>query len=392
MVPGIRIIGSRVLDCDVQICDSFVECPVAYAVGVPLRVNREPATGEEHSCYLAVRFMTDPRWVLAPPEWQYGSALGPAPPVVAGRSDGVPFTSEDWRVLDDFMEAMFGDGPRKVERTLFLNFVCRQTNAPFAFLDIRYPKGANVRAQGLKATALNGIVGVISGKYEKGRVGVVFPDHGLKAIKPANLAFVDYSHGNTLDGAAGHDDESRISQELDDEDIVINTNDDVELCKRALPAVVVVIPELPAHTDPELRAAIKMMFGIPHFCKHKEVLGEFDTYVAALQAKPHLPLPGNFLEPGFIEDMGWQWKKNGRVQDIKVVDWISMAQAMDPELLDKYFMGCSLQQGACWHCGSTGQPLFRCKSCQKAAYCSKACQKASWWHHKRNDDEHLGCC
>ena len=201
-VRGIRIVGSLVTNHEVKIDSSFVPCPTAHAAGVPLVVKREPPPpgAQRDSLYVAVRLMTDPRTGLAPPEWQ----PCPVPPVVAARTDGVPFTDEEWEVLDDFIDRTFDNGPAVVTRKTFVEFVrremaCKLANdkPAHAFLDVvqalpvRYPKGARVKANGLRAKPeLNGVVGEVTGDYKDGRVGVRFPEpFGTKplALRPENI-------------------------------------------------------------------------------------------------------------------------------------------------------------------------------------------------------------
>ncbi|CAE8690833.1 unnamed protein product [Polarella glacialis] len=191
MVPGIRIVGSQVRDCEVVLDGSFRPCPTAQAAGIPLFVKRDAFPGPESSLYLSVRLMTEPRSGFAPMDWQYGGIMGPAPAVVAARTDGVPFTPAGWEVLDNFIDAMFSDGPRLVNREDMLRFL---SEAQLALADVseslalQYPKNAQVIPKGLTVAALNGVVGTVTGRYENGRVGVHFREpFGLKALRPDNL-------------------------------------------------------------------------------------------------------------------------------------------------------------------------------------------------------------
>ncbi|CAE8653233.1 unnamed protein product, partial [Polarella glacialis] len=120
---------------------------------------------------------------------QYGGVMGPAPPVVAARTDGVPFTPAGWALLDDFIDAMFSEGPHVVNRVDLLRFL---RGAQLALPDVseslalQYPK--NTQVMGLTVAALNGVVGTVTGRYENGRVGVLFREpFGLKAVRPDNL-------------------------------------------------------------------------------------------------------------------------------------------------------------------------------------------------------------
>ncbi|CAE8680267.1 unnamed protein product [Polarella glacialis] len=159
MVPGIRIVGSQVRDREVVLDGSFRPCPTAQAAGIPLVVRRDAFPGPESSLYLSVRFMTEPRLGFAPMDWQYGGIMGPAPAVVAARTDGVPFTPAGWEVLDDFIVAVFSGRSRLVNRGDMLRFL---SEAQLALADVseslalRYPKNAQVIPKGLTVAALNG--------------------------------------------------------------------------------------------------------------------------------------------------------------------------------------------------------------------------------------------
>lgn len=121
---GVLIYGSNVTHAPrITIDDSFEAVPVARCAGIPLVVKRQPhpsspvklKSGQRH---VIVRVMSDPDIGIADIPWQYGGAFGPAPPVLAGRSDGVPFSVEEWNLMDDFEMAMLdtSDGPRRVTR------------------------------------------------------------------------------------------------------------------------------------------------------------------------------------------------------------------------------------------------------------------------------------
>ncbi|CAE7037683.1 unnamed protein product [Symbiodinium natans] len=79
MAPGIRIVGSQVTNCDVALDETFMPCPVAHALDIPLMVKRESGPGAHCDFHVAVRFMTDPRTGLAPMDGQYGGIMGPVP-------------------------------------------------------------------------------------------------------------------------------------------------------------------------------------------------------------------------------------------------------------------------------------------------------------------------
>ena len=198
---GVRIVGDTITAADVFVDSAFEPVPIACAVGLPIIVRREQPTGDRYKRYAIVRMMSDPDVGVAHREWQYGGACGPAPPVVAARKDGLPLTVDEWMLLDDFEMAMLDPGPRRVLRKDLARFIAdamggalRCGRPAHAFLDVvqaldvRYPKGARVRTRGLQTRALEGAVGVVEGRYERGRVGVLFPEpFGLKAVRPRNL-------------------------------------------------------------------------------------------------------------------------------------------------------------------------------------------------------------
>ena len=217
VVRGIRIVGKRVTDCDVTVdlrvtdgaphqqchtLDGFVPCPVAEALGIPLFVKREHGPGEDCDIQLVCRFMSTPYTVLhlAPVEWQYGGALGPAPPVVAVRSDGIPFTKEGWEELDGFIcdeleEGAYVSLTRPSENTSPYGWAFRKLPDLSKDLGLRVPEGLLVMPSGLKkAVELNRTLGVVTGRYVNGRVGVRFPEpHGVKFVRPEFLVREDGS-------------------------------------------------------------------------------------------------------------------------------------------------------------------------------------------------------
>lgn len=112
--------------------------------------------------------MTEPSIGIAPIEWQYGGLLQPAPPVLVARKDGVSFNANDWTVLDDFEMAMLDDGPRKVTRKDFVNFVKKncQQNISNIVLEVLYPKGGKCEIHDLISNIeLNGKNGICKGIY-----------------------------------------------------------------------------------------------------------------------------------------------------------------------------------------------------------------------------------
>jgi len=216
MPPGVRIEGAQVTEEEVALDDAFEEVPFARLVGVPLSVKRlehPPGGSPDHKLNVATRLMVDPASGFALSHWQSGGALGPLPPVLAARTDGCPFTGADWSVLDNYLcrttddaEACHRHGrcpPQRCTPEAFRRYVAEQMStalmnkqSPTAFmdvvpdLDLRFPKGARVKARGLAKAELNGIVGEVTGRYEQenGRVGVKFPaPHGLLAVRAERL-------------------------------------------------------------------------------------------------------------------------------------------------------------------------------------------------------------
>lgn len=192
-------LGSRITRHRVIIDCFFEMCPIAYAAGIPLVVKREPQElAVRDSNYVIVRMMSDPSIGVAPTSWQYGGLFGPAPPVLVARTDRVPFTIQDWSILDDFEMLMRDDGPRSVRRKDFVDFVNFRYKRDIQdgcniVLEVLFPRGLVVSATGLNNDlTLNGMVGSVTGEYSNGRVGVRFD--GLErtfAIRPRNLTVVN---------------------------------------------------------------------------------------------------------------------------------------------------------------------------------------------------------
>ena len=75
---------------------------------------------------LIVRLMAEPTTGLAPPSWQYGGRLGPAPPVLLVRADGFAFDVDAWAALDDYMCGVLEEGapePGALTPTAFGRFL-----------------------------------------------------------------------------------------------------------------------------------------------------------------------------------------------------------------------------------------------------------------------------
>merc|ERR1719464_1566758 len=112
MAPGVWIVGAKVEDEEVVPDDSFEEVPFARLIGIPLsakQLEHPPGGSPDHQLNLATRLMVDLASGFPPPRWQSGGALGPLPPVLVGRTDGRPFTGQDWTVFDDYLTRMTED-------------------------------------------------------------------------------------------------------------------------------------------------------------------------------------------------------------------------------------------------------------------------------------------
>ena len=174
-VMGLRVEGSELKPELIHIDSSFIKCPIAHAAGIPLYVKRIlNAKKIKSDFYWIVRMMSQPSIGLAPNDWQYGGALGPAPPVLVVRSDSIQFGINDWSILDDFEVAMLDDGPRKVTRKDFIQFAkCQHFSEANIVLEVNYPKGTKCLIDGLTQKAeLNGKIGTCNGSYKNHRIGV----------------------------------------------------------------------------------------------------------------------------------------------------------------------------------------------------------------------------
>ena len=100
-----------------------VECPIALAAGIHIFVKRQKV----NKAFIIVRMMSELNTALAPMSWQYGGINGPAPPVLVARKDGIPFSCDDYWILDEFSCRMFDDGPREVTRKDFMDFAKEKT-------------------------------------------------------------------------------------------------------------------------------------------------------------------------------------------------------------------------------------------------------------------------
>lgn len=153
---------------------------------------------------IIVRFMGDPDDGMAPPEWQYGGRMGPAPPCVLARRDGVPFSKADWEAIDEYRTVVMeeageaDDGRDEVTKRMLTPHAFRKyleensAEFPSAVLSLRFPMGSTVVPAGLSVTELNGREGVVA-QFGRDRVGVRFPDlpeRGVTALRPERLTLV----------------------------------------------------------------------------------------------------------------------------------------------------------------------------------------------------------
>lgn len=182
---GVLVIGSTVTEAadismTMRALDEYV--PIAKAVGIPLVARRLPreANAKPSKHNKICRFMSIPSLGIAPMEWQYGGQLAAAPPVHLFRTDGIPFTTEDWDLLDEFEMAMLDGGPMDVEPIHFVNYIesrCFNSEVSFTLvLEKRYPVHSQYYAINLvNAKHLNGQLGTVV-SFENGRIGLKFPN------------------------------------------------------------------------------------------------------------------------------------------------------------------------------------------------------------------------
>jgi len=167
---------------------------------------------------LCVRCMTGPRIGLAPIDWLYVGIVGPAPPVVAARTDGIPFTTMGWEKLDDVIDSMFDDGPRNVNRRCLVRFLREERDLPDLSRSpsLRFPIHMRVKPPDLQnAVVLNGIVGIVTGRCDNGRVGVKFPDpHGVKVLRPVALLLENGDPADQGDGDAEARSVTRVTKAM----------------------------------------------------------------------------------------------------------------------------------------------------------------------------------
>lgn len=201
MVPGVRVHGSTAKDVEVKLDDNFRAVPVPARLGIPVLCKRQSGTGGDDSNIKSnaiVRFMGDPDDGMAPDEWQYGGNRGPAPPVVLARKDGLPFSTHDWTVLNEYMSYWMEEtgeaeddrreiSDRIMDPLAFQRFVREsREEQPLGFLSLQFPCGCTVVPEGLSTEELNGKEGEVV-QFSRDRVGVRFPDRAVTALRPQQL-------------------------------------------------------------------------------------------------------------------------------------------------------------------------------------------------------------
>mmetsp|Transcript_32632 Transcript_32632/g.91654 ORF Transcript_32632/g.91654 Transcript_32632/m.91654 type:complete len:343 (-) Transcript_32632:141-1169(-) len=204
MLLGVRVHGDTVTNAEVALDSLFRAVPVPGTLGVPILYKKLPGTGGDDSHIRSntiVRFMVDPDDGFAPPEWQYGGNMGPAPPVVLVRRDKLPFSKQDWDLMMDYMsewldEASEAEENRSEVHRRYMSPAAfrRRVRAkseiwPTGFLSLQFPVGSTVVPSGLAAAELNGKEGAVV-QYSRDRVGVRFQDRDVTALKPERLAVV----------------------------------------------------------------------------------------------------------------------------------------------------------------------------------------------------------
>ncbi|KAL1496298.1 hypothetical protein AB1Y20_016260 [Prymnesium parvum] len=195
--------------------EGFEHVPTALRLGFPLMFKRlhevQDATGEtlEPAQRIYIFSLMETPGLGLPITWNLNGKATKLPPLLAVRSDGVPFTRQDWKCLTEFqryLEETYIQFERPWHYTpadfkkwvrIFVNSQClmKTQEHPEAFADIdpcldrRFPLGLRVKAVGVSKEELNGRVGTVE-KYDlaRGRVGVLFAQpYGLLSLKAANL-------------------------------------------------------------------------------------------------------------------------------------------------------------------------------------------------------------
>ena len=195
--------------------DGFEHVPTALRLGFPLMFKRlheeQEATGEtlEPAQRIYIFGLMETPGLGLPITWNVNGKETKLPPLHAIRSDGIPFTRQDWKCLTEFrryLEETVIEFERSWHYTpddfkkwvrIFVNGQClnKEQEHPEAFADIdpcldrRFPLGLRVKAEGVSKEELNGRTGTVA-KYDisKGRVGVEFAQpFGLLSLKASNL-------------------------------------------------------------------------------------------------------------------------------------------------------------------------------------------------------------
>jgi len=226
MVLGVRVHGENVENVDnIKFDDNFRAVPIPCKLGIPLMIKKMSGTGGDDSGIrnnIIVRFMADPEDGFAPLEWQYGGRMGPAPPVLLARRDKMPFSQHDWSLMDQYIQQWLDmcseadDDRSQVNACLtpdeFKRFVCSERELhPNAFLAIQFPLGSFVIPKNLNAADLNGQEGEVV-QFSRERVGVMFADNRVLALRPEKLEIIrgppcstDVVHKHlSTDGARQH--------------------------------------------------------------------------------------------------------------------------------------------------------------------------------------------
>ncbi|OQR80686.1 hypothetical protein THRCLA_23443 [Thraustotheca clavata] len=190
-VLGLRLNGTQVIPETILYDNTFVPCPIAHTAGIPLYVHPTNMLSRKNDHYIISRVMSDPKTGVSNMQWQYGGNLDRALQILIARSDGVEFSAEDWKMLDDFEMKMLNNGPRDVCRNDFKSFAkVSRFKTNILALEVIYPGGQQVRVHDLvEGRDLNNSVGRSTGQYKNGRVIVKINNRSQPlAIKVENLA------------------------------------------------------------------------------------------------------------------------------------------------------------------------------------------------------------
>ena len=106
MVLCVRVRGDIATDIGVTFDDSFRDVLGAALLRVAVMLKQMCGTGRGESKIKSksiVCFVADPNYRYASDHWQYGEAMGPAPPVVFARKDSKYFSRDVWEVFSDYM-------------------------------------------------------------------------------------------------------------------------------------------------------------------------------------------------------------------------------------------------------------------------------------------------